>query len=346
MCTWILERLLESHLVDAVIGVSRGWDPERLFGYVIADTRKDIRAMAGSRYYPVHVADVVAQVMSTGDERRYAIVGLPCVLKAVGSAMNVYPKLKKQIQYLIGLACDHMPNRYYTEYLTCLSGVSPCSIDTVDYRLKLGRTSSNYHFRAHSSRSGWGSPVPYRGRIDHAWGWRYFQANACNYCEDVFAEVADVVLMDAWLPEYTEDPRGHSIALIRNPRVEELVRDGLSKRTCELRQLSIREVTNSQQGAIRFKRDMLAGRLYGVSLGDVKVPKKRTLPSRDAWERHRSTIIALAKCQTESKRVWSEARVNPRFLHLRLSTSNYQLVASLRQSRLLRLVERLLLCVR
>lgn len=31
---------------------------------------------------------------------------------------------------------------------------------------------------------------------------------ACNYCDDVFAECADVTCMDAWLPEYSQDHRG------------------------------------------------------------------------------------------------------------------------------------------
>lgn len=345
MCTWMLESLLEAHLVDAVIGVGRGWDSNCLFRYVIADTPEEVRAMAGSRYYPVHVADVVAQVMSAEAERKYAIVGLPCVLKAVRSAMDVYPKLKRQIQYLIGLVCNHMPNRYYTEYLTCLSGVSPSNTDTVDYRLKRGRTASNFHFSAHCRRLGWGSAVPYRGCVDHAWSWSYFQLNACNYCEDVFAEVADAVFMDAWLPEYAQDPNGHSIMLVRSPSVEELASEGLSRGSCKLDRIAMQEVISSQPGAIKAKRDMLAGRLYGASINDVKVPRKRTSPSRDAWDTHRRRIVSLAACQMESKRLWSKDGANSRFLHLRLFRSNYQLVVSLWWSRLHRLIRELLVHV-
>ena len=44
----------------------------------------------------------------------------------------------------------------------------------------------------------------------------YFKLNPCNYCDDVFAELADVVFMDAWLPKYSKDPLGHSLVINRN----------------------------------------------------------------------------------------------------------------------------------
>ena len=30
----------------------------------------------------------------------------------------------------------------------------------------------------------------------------YFQLPGCSHCDDIFAECADAVFMDAWLPEY------------------------------------------------------------------------------------------------------------------------------------------------
>lgn len=73
----------------------------------------------------------------------------------------------------------------------------------------------------------------------------YFSENACNYCEGVFAEVADVVLMDAWLPKYEVEPEGHSIVIVRNPLLKRLLEEGNSKGSCSLERIPVELAVNS-----------------------------------------------------------------------------------------------------
>ena len=52
-----------------------------------------------------------------------------------------------------------------------------------------------------------------------------FQVNACNYCDDIFAETADVAFGDGWLPEYKMDWQGTNVVVSRHPDIDEIIAD-------------------------------------------------------------------------------------------------------------------------
>ena len=47
--------------------------------------------------------------------------------------------------------------------------------------------------------------------------------NACNYCDDVVGETADISIGDAWLPKYSFDWRGKNLLVLRNTVLSELI---------------------------------------------------------------------------------------------------------------------------
>ena len=169
MCTWMLEMLLNANEVDVVACVGRGERGESLFIYHVAKNIAKIRMSASSRYYPIDIADIVRKLQAPGPDKRYAIVGLPCTLKGLRLAMIHLPRVRRRVVFLIGLVCGHLPNRYYTEYLARLSGEMPEKLETVDYRLKKANRAGNYYFQAHAQADAHGRPVPFFGRVSHAW---------------------------------------------------------------------------------------------------------------------------------------------------------------------------------
>ncbi len=75
--------LLRRQLVDGVAHVVP-CNPSvegRLFRYTISRSIPDVRAGACSRYYPVELSEVLRTIRTTPG--RYAIVGIPCFIKAV-----------------------------------------------------------------------------------------------------------------------------------------------------------------------------------------------------------------------------------------------------------------------
>ena len=112
----------------------------------------------------------------------------------------------------MGLVCGQLKSKQYTEYLAALSGITP-PLANVHYRGKSPeKPASNYYFSC-TSKDGAMGKIFWDEGVAEAWTNRWFTLNACNYCDDVFAECADITFMDAWLPEYSKDYRGYQPGL-------------------------------------------------------------------------------------------------------------------------------------
>ena len=129
--TWLLEQLLIEDKVDYIINVKPNKESEKLFDFQIADSVEKIREGAGSAYYPVEMSEVINKVLN--QEGRFAIVALPCFLKAIELAKEKNNKLKNRIIYSIGLVCGQLKNKKFTEYISKLAGMKE-KINKVSYR--------------------------------------------------------------------------------------------------------------------------------------------------------------------------------------------------------------------
>ncbi len=269
VATWLLEKLLAEGVVDHVVCVAPTGDPERLFNFVVFDTPESVRAGAGSAYYPVEMSEVTRHILETPG--RYAVIGLPCFIKAIRLAQQKNPKLRERVVVTVGLVCGQLKSRHFTEYIASLAGL-PGKVKVVRYRGKRQDQPANNFYFAFTSTDGDERRIFFNEGIAEAWTNRWFTPRACNYCDDVFAECADVAFMDAWLSEYSRDSRGTSIVLVRSPQVQEVIAHG---EDISLDQIPIAKVVESQRGVIAVKRQHLAYRLYLNQNGEQKVPKKR-----------------------------------------------------------------------
>ena len=311
MATWLLERLLETNTVDKVICVGKG-DARELFSFKVMDNAEQVRAASGSRYYPVNISNVLSAIMNSKDTHRYAIIALPCMVKGLRLSLDLFPRLRRQVAFIFGLTCGHLPNRYYTEFLSRLSGIMPNNLETADYRRKDGtQRAGNYRFRAQARDGRWGRDIAFSGRISMAWGCGFFQFNSCNFCDDVFAELADVCFMDAWLPEYERDPCGHSMLLVRNPQINALFQNGIADKSCCLEPVSIDKILKSQAALIYSKKVKISGRLYAAEAMGQKIPPKSISPSNKVYMQNRSDIDAKFILQHKTKRLWPRYRSLP-----------------------------------
>ncbi|MFB2607664.1 coenzyme F420 hydrogenase/dehydrogenase beta subunit N-terminal domain-containing protein, partial [Rhizobium phaseoli] len=84
MVTWVAAELLRVGLVDCVAHVKQSDDPQsegRLFHYSLSRNLQELQAGAKSRYYPVELSGVLQSIREAPG--RYAVVGIPCFIKAV-----------------------------------------------------------------------------------------------------------------------------------------------------------------------------------------------------------------------------------------------------------------------
>jgi coenzyme F420 hydrogenase subunit beta len=277
MATWMLERLLKENLVDYVACVSPTNDANRLFEFTMCNLPEQVCACSRSCYYPVEMSGVIEHVLS--NDGRYAIIALPCMCKGIRLAMQLNARLQDRIRFVLGLACGQTKSKFFAEYLCTCAGGQIEALSRIDFRVKdPNRPASDYGmkfvFAGRGDFTGECTIFSSEG-IGRIWNDRYFTPNPCNFCDDVFAELADVCFMDAWLPAYSRDWRGHSIVLVRSEEVRDMVNKAIKDGSVSLDTMDIAQVVKSQLGVVHSKRRDISERIRLAEQEGRVVPRKR-----------------------------------------------------------------------
>lgn len=306
LTSWFLEQLLDRGLVDGVIHVGRG-DERELFGYTVSRSSEELLGSRKSMYYSTTLDDVVRGIR--GDGLRYAVVGVPCFITAMRHLEAADGGLRSQVTWHVGLVCGHLKSQFFAESLAWQAGVRPDDLEAIDFRVKNpARRSYSYDYLVRG-----------RGRgerlrrtlsaLDGSWGYGAFQPEACNFCDDVFAETADVVFGDAWLPRYTDDWRGTNVIVTRRDEADEILAEGRDREEVFLESLSPDLAAQSQAGNFRHRRDGLRVRLADDLAAGLSVPRKRVVPGYDRVSDQRIALIRQRRAISElSLRAFAEAR--------------------------------------
>lgn len=276
LATWLLCRSLQDGVVDAVVHVAPSGG-EGLFSYTVSRSPEAVRAGSKSRYYPVElsgVLDIIRRVPG-----RYAIVGIPCFIKAINLLRSCEPALAERIVLTVGIFCGHLKSAQFTEYLVECLGHDVREAKTVDFRKKLElRSASDYGFEA-VMQDGTTATRPMSEIYGGNWGYGFFKYEACNYCDDVAAETADVAFGDAWLPEYITDSGGTNVVVVRTKAIDAIFRAGMSEGQIELEPITVARVVESQAAGLRDRREGLGYRLELKATEGEWAPRKRVPPS-------------------------------------------------------------------
>ncbi len=285
LTTAVLCHLLESGEVDAAIVLhplaERPW-----YRFCIAETSEQIRASRGSVYHTAPLDKVIAEVLS-GPQRKYAVVALPCVAKALRLAQARWPALHRRIAYVLGLTCSGQRSLFFPELLMSLMGASA---GLLRYRSKrYARTSRDYRAELQCGPSV--RSVRMLGLCGYLWVNAVGRFKSCLFCDDVFAELADATFMDAWLPEYRPDRRGTNLVVSRNARLSAILESLFESGQCEGGRIAAEKVIQSQIGVVRQRREGLAARCLAAEQAWGYAPRKRTppsTPSPDARQRRQA----------------------------------------------------------
>lgn len=278
LASWLLASLLEKGVVDRVICVRSTSDPESLFGYAVAAMPEEVQQASKSAYYPVEISGALRHVIA--NDGRYAIIALPCVAKALRLASKRIPLLNKRILFIAGLVCGQTKSKYFAKYLAHNMGANPAAVTKVCFRAKnMTRPANNFEMHMHTEDGAKQVCVGGSGLYAATWCSGMFTPRACTFCDDVFAETADVSFMDAWLPEYTLDSQGTSIVIVRSLLALQQMEYGMVQTSLTLQTLTIEKTIASQVGVVELKRSRLANRLWVAARSGLTI-KKRIVPAR------------------------------------------------------------------
>ena len=281
--SWILVELLNLGLVDYIVHVVSQPAPTNglpLFRFAISSTPEEVRANAKSRYYPVEMSGVISEMLELPG--RYAVVGIPCFIKALRLACRVSAVLKARLAFTVGIVCGHLKSTGFAEMFAWQCGIAPIELRAIDFRTKLpDRPASSYAVTITGERDGKSITVtkPASELFGSNWGHGFFKYKACDFCDDVVGETADISIGDAWLPEYERDSAGTNVVVVRSPALNATLADAAGAGRLHLDSIPVEKVVESQAGGFRHRRDGLAYRLQLEDAAGRWRPTKRVRPS-------------------------------------------------------------------
>lgn len=336
MATWTARELLRQGLVDAVIHVAEMpvTEPGRpLFGYRISRTEDEVRLGGKSRYYPVELSSALEEVRAFPG--RYAVVGIPCFIKAVHLLRSRDPVLGERIVFTLGLFCGHMKSARMVESFAWQMGAGVGDVARIDYRVKDPGRPANWYRAQLTLAGGEVRAEDWWHLADGDWGAGFFQNPACNFCDDVVAETADISFGDAWVEPYSSDGRGTNVVVVRAPALDALLRAALHEGRVVLDPVDAAFVAGTQAAGFRHRREGLAYRLTWRHRWRRVTPRKRVAPGAAGLPWRRRLVYRLrASISAWSHRVfWLARRLGMPRLYLAWARTTLRLYQALAYSR-------------
>lgn len=278
MATWIFKELFDNDLIDFVIHVKRNLDvtSDVMFKYDISSSIEEIKQGAKTRYYPVEISEVMNRVKQ--QPGRYAIIGIPSFIYSVRLLAKYDSIIDDRIKFTIGLICGHQKSAKFAESMAFQVGIKPGDLRDIDFRHKLlDRPASSYGVKMTGLVDNKLKTIvkPKTELYGQDWGWGFFKSTASNFTDDVFNETADIVVGDAWLHEYTSDSEGNNIVIVRNEKIDTLIKNASKSKRLKIDIVDKEVIFDSQSSHYRHTHDELSYRLFEKENANEWRPSKR-----------------------------------------------------------------------
>lgn len=324
VATYVLNELLSRNIVNNIVSVKETEKNSKLFEYAISTKKEDIVKSSKTRYYPVTLSKVIETIKSR--DETFAVVGVACFLKGLRLAQINDPDLKKKVKFTVGIICGGVKSKFFTEYLAKKISFDIDSINKTDYRIKdTNSKASNYSFGAFDNNQF--SSLRMK-EVGDMWGTGLFKANACDFCDDVTTELADISVGDAWLEPFVSDGRGDNIVITRSKLAEKIVFDGITKKELTLDILTEKEIIQSQSGSFNHRQKASLFRANLKNKLGYSVPFKREKFNERIVLAEKIVQIFRMLTRKKSIEIWRsnkdpkifEKRISPYLKTLKFST--------------------------
>lgn len=306
MVSWVAAELLRRGLVDGVAHVAPA-DPVgqgRFFGYRISRSVEDIGQGSRSRYYPVELSGVLEEMRSVPG--RYAVVGVPCFIKALHLLRAQEPVLRERIAFTLGLFCGHMKSARLVDSFAWQLGAPMEQVRAVEYRRKDPDRPANWYTAHLTLADGSARWQDWWHLVDGDWGAGFFQHSACNYCDDVVAETADISFGDAWVEPYSSDGRGTNVVVVRSAEIGRIIAAAMAEGRLALEEVGAEFIANTQAAGLRQRREGLA---YRLRIAPPRLPlRKRVAPAAGLTFRRKLVYRSRRWISASSHRLFALAR--------------------------------------
>lgn len=304
MATYIFKTLLENKLVDNLFIVK---EVDGQYAYQFFSNLKEITQISKTRYTPVTLEKLFQEISEI--DGTVAVSGVACFVKAIRLKQIYNPELKEKIKFVVGIICGGLKSKYYTDYLAQEAGCQS-EYSHAQYRVKNEQSYAlDYKFSCEEKLTKRIHMVEMRSLGD-MWGTGLFKSNACDFCDDVVTELADISLGDAWIDPYDKSGLGNSIIITRTEIAENLIRNGLDKKHLNLDKLNKEKLLLSQNGSFNHRHKGLLYRVeHAIKSGkNFPIKRQRYLTKQNIF----FNFIQKSRLKTRqnSLKIWLETRDN------------------------------------
>lgn len=291
--TWLAVELLERNMVDAVIHVGRqssSVDLKPIYAYRISTTIDEVKSNSCTKYYPITLDPILREIKGA-DKKRYLFIGIPCFVKTIRRLCKVDEAINERIKYTISLFCGHLKSHDFTGKL--INETYPKLKEFSDhyYRVKDDTIPADRYVSGVSDMQNIMKTLDWTEISGAEWNTGSFKYPACNFCDDVVGETADVSIGDAWLPRFRKDSGGTNALIVRNRSLLTIIEEAGYSARLSLVKLTSQEVADSQRGGLTDRREGLSYRLHLFRVLGEYVPLKRVKPANTIPSRRKGIYL-------------------------------------------------------
>lgn len=336
IATYIFYELLERGIVDHIFAVQGADKPGTHYEYSIISIKEDLTIASKTKYFPVTLGTVMPKIHEL--KGKVAIVGVACFIKAIRLVQHREPALIEKIPFLAGIICGGIKSRFFTEYLADKAGVDINNVEKPQFRIKdYKSTAGDYSFGCLDKNTKKENIIKMR-TVGDMWGTGMFKNNACDFCDDVTTELADISLGDAWLNPYHKDGKGANVIVTRSKLANEIIQKGIKEGKLIIESLSKNRFLASQQGSFNHRHNGLSFRIKQAQKKNKTIPPKRFGNEKTTID-FRIVQRQRMKVRQKSLEIWVEshnalvfdAKIKKSLKQLRLATKVYHYKRAIQQ---------------
>lgn len=304
IATYVFEKLLQNKIVDHLYIVK---EVNGNYAYQMFSDANDIIKISKTKYTPVTLEKLFVEINQI--EGKIAVSGVACFVKAIRLKQYYNPELKHKIPFLVGIICGGLKSSFFTDYLAQKANIQT-SYSKQDYRIKNTTSQAiDYSFGAYDANQEF-KQVRMK-TIGDMWGTGMFKSNACDFCDDVTTELADISLGDAWIHPYTNDGLGNSVVVTRSALAEKIIKQGIEDKNLSLEDLSLEKFLISQSGSFNHRHKGLPFRIKFFK-GKKDIAPKRFFNEKTTFDFNMVQFFRL-KTRKNSLEIWKNTKNAEKF---------------------------------
>ncbi len=252
--TTVLQYLLDSGKVDAVIGVGFDDFDRTKCIYKLVEKSSEVTSLTGSKYVYMSLPPLL-KILEQNKHKKLAVVVEPCFVRAV-------KKLAPQCVCVISFFCGYNITPEATDYLIRKARVKKSEIYAIEYRGGKYPGGFTVHLNDGQTKS--------FGKEHWELVDLLFHGRTCGKCQVFISQEADLVLGDAWI----KNLKNATLLLVNTPVADQAVSEMFHKHLLTLYDIDQQSILKMHAHNLKFKN---FGHSYFMKMV-VKIFNNRTAP--------------------------------------------------------------------